>query len=68
LQLVNNNEKCHNIFITIQSGTLLLDVNNEQKNNFSDGFKLKPVTTYQLRFVVKILMEDFSINNKRGQR
>ena len=54
-------EKCYvyNIFTTfsqqIVSDRLLLVVINEQKSNLSCGFKLKPITTYRMRFVVKML-------------
>ena len=35
------------------SGRLLLTVIGKQKNNFSNGFKL--ITTYHLKFIVKVL-------------
>ena len=56
-------EKCYiyNIFIIliqqILSGRLLLTIICEQKNNFSDEFKLKSITSYYLKFVVKILLK-----------
>ena len=53
-----NCEKCyvHNIFTKyILSGILLLANTSEQKDNFIDKFKLEPITTYQLGFVMKVL-------------
>ena len=48
----------HNIFTIfsqkIINGRLLLVVTSGKKK-LSDGFKLKPVTTYHLKFVVKML-------------
>ena len=34
---------------------MLLAITNGQKNNFSNGFELKPIITYYLKFVVKVL-------------
>ena len=43
-------EKCYTTTLSQQilSDRLLLAVFGGQKSNFSDGFKLKPVTTYHL--------------------
>ena len=50
---------CPQYFTTLSqkilSGRLLLAVNGGQQSNFIGEFKLKPVTTYSLGFVVKIL-------------
>ena len=39
----------------ILSSRLLLAIIGEQKSNFSCEFKLELITTYHLRFVVKML-------------
>ena len=46
--------KCivHDIFTTISKWKVVI---SGQKSNSSGGFKLKLVTTYHLRFVVKVL-------------
>ena len=48
----------HNIFTTFSQKIIncrLLLVVTSGKKKLSDGFKLKPVTTYHLKFVVKML-------------
>ena len=45
----------YNIFTTILGGRLLLVIISEQESNFSVKFRLKGVTTFHLRFIVKIL-------------
>ena len=37
------------------SDRLLLAVTGKQSNNFSSEFKLEPITTYHLKFVIKLL-------------
>ena len=44
-------------FQQIINGILLLIVINYQKNNFNNGFKLEPVITYHLKFVVKNVVD-----------
>ena len=39
----------------ILSGMLLLVIINEQKSTLNDRFKLELITTYHIRFIVKIL-------------
>ena len=34
---------------------LLLAITGKQSNNFSSKFKLEPITTYHLKFVIKLL-------------
>ena len=61
-------EKCYiyNIFIIliqqILSGRLLLTIICEQKNNFSDESKLKSITSYNLKFVIKMLLKYYVLN------
>ena len=45
----------HNTSQQILSTKLLLVAIIGQKSNLSDMFKLKPITTYHIRFFVKIL-------------
>ena len=52
----------HNTFTTILSDKLLLVVIDEQKNNLSNKFKLKPITDYHIGFVVKILRKCYECN------
>ena len=39
-----------------------LTVIGEQKNNFSDESKLEPITSYNLKFVVKMLLKYYVLN------
>ena len=49
----------HNIFTILSqqilSGKLLLTIIDRKKNNFSGGFKLESVTTYPVKFIIKML-------------
>ena len=55
-----------NIFITflqrILNDRLLLLVIDGQNNNFSDWFKLEPITTYHLGFVTKMFENNMDIS------
>ena len=60
ISLPYNKVKClYNNFTTLSQqkihGRLLWVVIRGQKNNFNDRFKLEPITTYHLKFVVKTL-------------
>ena len=60
ISLPYNKVKCLYDNFTILSqqnirGRLLWVVIGGQKNNFNDRFKLEPITTYHLKFVVKTL-------------
>ena len=60
ISLPYNKVKClYNNFTTLSQqnihGRLLWVVIGEQKNNFNDRFKLEPIKTYHLKFVVKTL-------------
>ena len=56
---MKNNKKKNDTFTTLSqqilSGRLLLVVIGEQKNNFSDGFKLELVTIFHINFIMKVL-------------
>ena len=56
----------YNIFITllqwILNDRLLLLVIDGQNNNFSDWFKLEPITTYHLGFVAKMFENNMDIS------
>ena len=56
----------YNIFITllqrILNNRLLLLVIDGQNNNFSDWFKLEPITTYYLGFVAKMFENNMDIS------
>ena len=45
----------YNIFAINFNSGLLLAITIEKKSNFSSEFKLEPVTTYHIRFIVKLL-------------
>ena len=48
----------HNIFTFSQkilNDRLLLAITSKKKKKLSSRFKLKPITTYHLKFIVKIL-------------
>ena len=59
----------YNIFRALSqqiiSSRLLRDVIGGQKNNFNSGFKLEHVTTYHVRFVMKILYTQHFLKNDR---
>ena len=44
----------HNIFVTNPKQYV---ITGKQKNNFNDKFKLEPVKTYHVGFVVKVLQK-----------
>ena len=46
----------HNSFTINIKYPVVISYYSWGKNNFSSGFKLKPVTTYHIRFVVKMLL------------
>ena len=46
----------HNTYTTILSGRSLMTIIDGQKSNFNDKFKLEPIITYHLRFIMKMLL------------
>ena len=59
----------YDIFVTLSqqilSNRLLQDVIGEYKNNFNSEFKLEHITTYHIRFVMKILYTQHFLKNDR---
>ena len=45
----------YNIFTKILNDRLLLEITSKKKKKLSGGFKLKLITTYHLKVIVKIL-------------